>query len=185
MRVIGGELGGRRLEAPAGQGTRPMLDRVREAVAASLAPWIDGARVLDLFAGTGSLGIEMLSRGAAEVIALERDRRAYEALLRNREALGLKERLRALRGDALDPRHWGGESFDIAFLDPPYPFLAQAPGRTAVFGALGTLLAEHMAPDGVAVLHAPRFALSEREFPEGVTARERIYGTTSIWFLGE
>src|ERR1022692_5050286 len=101
MRVIAGEFGGRRLSAPRGRTTRPTSDRVREAVFSMLGP-IDGARVLDLFAGTGALGIEALSRGAARAVFVERDAGALEALRANLVGLGLAEpHARVRAGEAL------------------------------------------------------------------------------------
>ena len=90
MRVVAGRLGGRRLRAPRGRDTRPTSDRVREALFAMLGP-IDGVRVLDLFAGSGALAIEALSRGAAGAVIVERDGRAVEVIRANLEALGLGE----------------------------------------------------------------------------------------------
>ena len=88
-RVIAGSAGGRRFSAPAGQGTRPTTDRVREALFSALAPELPGAAVLDLFAGSGALSIEALSRGAARAVLVERDRRAAAVASRNLEQLGL------------------------------------------------------------------------------------------------
>jgi len=123
MRVIAGRFGGRRLAAPAGEGTRPTADRVRESLFSILGP-LDGARVLDLFAGTGALGIEALSRGAAHATFVERDRRALEALRRNLEPLGLEaDAVRVVAGDArrhLRDAAARGEAYDLVLLDPPY-----------------------------------------------------------------
>ncbi len=122
MRVIAGELGGRRLVAPSGTATRPTSDRVREATFNALesAGAVDGARVLDLFAGSGALGIEALSRGAEHVTFVERDRAALDALRTNLDTLGLgADRARVVVGDAsayLDGR------YDLVLLDPPYAF---------------------------------------------------------------
>src|SRR4051794_41398460 len=88
MRIVAGRFGGRRLHAPPGRGTRPTSDRVREALFSTLGP-LDGAVVLDLFAGSGALGIEALSRGAARVVLVERDARAAAVIRANLEALGV------------------------------------------------------------------------------------------------
>jgi len=124
MRVIAGSLSGRRLTAPKGRArTRPTSDRVREALFAMLGD-VEGASVLDLFAGTGTLGIEALSRGAASALFVERDSAALQALRANLSALGLAvpsaevhagEALVALR--AAQRR---GETYDLVFVDPPY-----------------------------------------------------------------
>lgn len=122
MRVIAGDLGGRRLVAPEGTDTRPTTDRVREAISNALASagLIEGAVVADLFAGSGALGIEALSRGAARCVFVENDRRALSALEENLETLGLSDRSRVVRGDAVAAAR--SVDIDIAFADPPYDF---------------------------------------------------------------
>ena len=116
MRVVAGALKGRRLAAPAGR-TRPTADRVREALFSMLGP-VDGLRVLDLFAGSGALGIEAASRGAAAVTFVESDRRALDAIAKNLAAVGLEATV--TRRDAL--AYLGGRPgpFDLVFIDPPY-----------------------------------------------------------------
>jgi len=124
MRVIAGRLGGRRLQAPAGRReTRPTSDRVREALFSILGE-LAGASVLDLFAGTGALGIEALSRGAERAVFVERDRAALRALRANLGALGLAGPAAEVRaGDALGAlalAHERRETYDLVFVDPPY-----------------------------------------------------------------
>ncbi len=130
MRVIGGTCRGRALRAPHGDGTRPTSDRVREAMfdvlGSALGPGgLAGASVLDLFAGSGALGIEALSRGAASAVFVERDRRAVAVVSANLAALGLAGgQVEVARADALA---WlagpgAGRAFDLAFCDPPYAF---------------------------------------------------------------
>jgi len=117
VRIVAGEHRGRRLKAPRGARTRPTADRVREAVFSILGD-IDGARVLDLYAGSGALGIEALSRGAASAVFVERDPRALEAIRANLAAIGAEPtvvRADALRFLARAPGH-----FDVVFIDPPY-----------------------------------------------------------------
>src|SRR3954462_7081455 len=120
MRIVAGQWRGRRLAAPAGRTTRPTSDRVREALFSILGP-LDGERVLDLFAGSGALGLEALSRGAGEATLVERDRAALEALRANVEALGADARV--IAGDVaafLDSAAAAGGHYDLVFLDPPY-----------------------------------------------------------------
>src|SRR5436190_9254717 len=120
MRVVGGELRGRRLAAPPARSAavRPTADRVREAVFSILAGAVAGARVLDLFCGTGALAIEALSRGAAQATLVDTK---PEAARRNLESLGLTDRATALRYDAARfLRRAGPGSFDLVFCDPPY-----------------------------------------------------------------
>jgi 16S rRNA (guanine966-N2)-methyltransferase len=122
MRVVAGELGGRRLVGPDGTSTRPTTDRVREAIFNSLgsAGLIEGALVADLFAGSGAVGIEALSRGAEHCVFVERDRSALRALDQNLDALGLRDRSKVITGDVLSVL--ADLDADIAFADPPYDF---------------------------------------------------------------
>jgi 16S rRNA (guanine966-N2)-methyltransferase len=124
MRVVAGEFGGRKLVAPEGTSTRPTTDRVREAVfnALTSAGVLNGAIVADLYAGTGAVGIEALSRGAEHCTFVERDRNARRALETNLATLDLNERSRVLRSDALSAG--AALDVDIVFVDPPYDFEA-------------------------------------------------------------
>lgn len=176
MRVIAGRLGGRRLHAPRGRATRPTAERVREALFSMLGPLHDEV-VLDLFAGTGALAIEALSRGAARAVLVERDRRALAALRHNLLELQLgpaevevrpEEALRAVR-----KARRRGETYDLVFVDPPY---SQA-------GELGRELAEALPP-----LLAPRARVvvegdARRDEPSALplaVQAQRRYGDTSI-----
>ena len=122
MRVVAGELKGRRLAAPVGGATRPTTDRVREAVFNALASLdvVVDARVLDLYAGSGALGIEALSRGAAHCTFVERDRAALAAIDENIATLGLGDRARVLVADGIAAA--SRVDADLAFADPPYDF---------------------------------------------------------------
>jgi len=126
MRIVGGTLKGRTLTTPQHEGVRPTSDRVRESVFNILAhagsyPAIEGARVIDLFAGTGALGIEAISRGARYCLFVESDTQSRALVRRNVEALGLTGVTRLFRRDATDLGPAGTmDAFDIAFLDPPY-----------------------------------------------------------------
>ena len=168
MRIIAGAYKGRRLSTPRGAVTRPTADQVRIALMDTLAPWLPGARVLDLFAGAGGVGLEALSRGAGHVTFVERDARAVAALRANVTALGVPSATRVLRDDvrrALAALARAGERFAIVFLDPPYD-TASTTATLAVLGD-GVLLdqgalvvAQHLtkrAPaDRVGTLHAYR-----------------------------
>ena len=121
-----------------------MLDRVREAMFSTLGDGIVGARVLDLFAGTGSLGLEALSRGAEEALFIERDPRVVKVLSENVKSLNLESKALIRASDALDPRSWkalGDEPPLVVFLDPPYPFLKDD-RRPKVFAAIEALVAK-------------------------------------------
>jgi 16S rRNA (guanine966-N2)-methyltransferase len=117
VRVVAGEFKGRRLHAPRGARTRPTADRVREALFSMLGD-VSGARVLDLYAGSGALGIEALSRGADSAVFVERDRAALAALLRNLQAVGANAEVR--RQDVARFLAQPEGTFDIVFCDPPY-----------------------------------------------------------------
>jgi 16S rRNA (guanine966-N2)-methyltransferase len=121
VRIVAGEFGGRRLLVPRDGRVRPTADRVREAWMSILAPELPGARVLDLFAGSGALGLEALSRGAAHATFVELAPASLEALRGNVEALGVDGRATVRRGDALRfARGLGTGEYDVAFADPPY-----------------------------------------------------------------
>lgn len=166
MRVAGGELRGRRLTGPRGE--RPTTERVREAVF-SILGGVEGARVLDLFCGSGALGIEALSRGAASAVLVDTDPRAARV---NVEALDLGERAETIRSDAcryLDRAPEG--AFDLVLCDPPYGLDDDTRDR------LAPLLSRALAPGGRAVTESsPELPLA-LELP---LARERRYGDTLV-----
>jgi 16S rRNA (guanine966-N2)-methyltransferase len=117
VRIVAGEFKGRRLHAPRGARTRPTADRVREALFSMLGD-VTGLRALDLYAGSGALGIEALSRGAASAVFVERDRQALDALLRNLDAVGATAEVRRQDVARFLARPEG--TFDLVFCDPPY-----------------------------------------------------------------
>ena len=188
MRITGGELRGRRLKTPTAEGLRPTQDAVREAVFSMLANVVGGARFLDLFAGTGAVGLEAFSRGAASVVWIERDPRSFRLLQENITALaGDNLWLKAVNADVFAwlgkaiPGRLGEPSppFDIVYADPPYE-TAASPDRTAeIMMALAT--AGVVAEGGYFV--AEQRAGSNSDIPattgwELVT--ERRYGRTKI-----
>jgi 16S rRNA (guanine966-N2)-methyltransferase len=136
MRVVAGLAGGRQLRAPVGRQVRPTSERVREALFNALGSLdaIDGATVLDLFAGTGALGIEALSRGAASAIFVDADARAVAAVKENLIATGLADRARVVQADVLRYLAGAPAPVDVAFADPPYAFDGW-PGLLAVLPA--------------------------------------------------
>ena len=126
MRIVAGAYRGRRIEAPRGRATRPTSDRVREALFSILGP-IDGLRVLDLFAGSGALGIEALSRGAAEAVFVDTDSRAVAVVRRNLAAIGVDAAVH--RRDAFAWLAGRSDTFDLVFADPPYSSASRTAGR--------------------------------------------------------
>jgi 16S rRNA (guanine966-N2)-methyltransferase len=171
LRIIAGEWGGRRIQAPAGRATRPTSDRVREAWMSAVAPAIPGARVLDLFAGSGALGLEALSRGAEQVVFVENAPAALKVLRANIDALGAQHRAQVVRADAL--RFVAGlapGAFDLALADPPYGRgLAEALVRSFLQRPFVALLGlEHGADDAI---------------PPVPGARTRRYGSTLLTLI--
>ncbi|MBI4485590.1 MAG: 16S rRNA (guanine(966)-N(2))-methyltransferase RsmD, partial [Acidobacteria bacterium] len=142
MRVIAGSLKGRRLKTPTWEGLRPTSDKLRETLFNVLAPRIDGARVLDLYAGTGAVGIEALSRGAAAVTFVEHDRRAQALIADNLSHCGIADGYAIIRAStvrALSDLRARGAVFDLILLDPPYADTETQ--ITAVLSESGAILA--------------------------------------------
>jgi len=168
MRVVAGEFRGRRLRAPRGMRTRPTADRVREALFSMIGD-VGGARVLDLYAGSGALGIEALSRGAASAVFVERDPRAAATIAANLRSLGLDEPVR--RQDALRFLAHAEGAFDLVFCDPPYDSVPRVAGPLAE--RLPALLAE----GARIVTESDKRTPLELPFPLLV---DRTYGDTRI-----
>ncbi|GIP36753.1 methyltransferase [Paenibacillus sp. J31TS4] len=123
MRVISGEAGGRPLKAVPGMGTRPTTDKVKEAVFSMIGPYFDGGKALDLFAGTGGLGIEALSRGMELAVFIDREKKSIDVIRDNLKATGLEKRAEVYRNDsfrALKALAKRDIRFDLVLLDPPY-----------------------------------------------------------------
>jgi 16S rRNA (guanine966-N2)-methyltransferase len=171
LRIIGGRWRGRRLEAPPGDKVRPTSDKVREAWMSIVHPYLLDARVLDLFAGSGALGLEALSRGAKAVDFVESDKKHIAQLEENIEALGADAVVTVHRGDAvrfLDKVPAG--KYDLAFADPPY---RQGLAREVAERWLDTRFASV-----IGIEHE-----SDEKLPSGGDSRQ--YGSTSITFFGE
>jgi 16S rRNA (guanine966-N2)-methyltransferase len=182
MRIVGGSLRGRRLKAPPGAAVRPTSDRAREALfnllahgAALRGVRLEGAVVLDAFAGTGALGLEALSRGARRAIFLEADRAALAALAANLRAVDQEDRALVLTRDATRPG-LAPETASIAFLDPPYGSGLAAPALAAL--AEGGWLADGAV---VVVEHGAREELDAPAGFERLVARR--YGAAVLSFL--
>jgi 16S rRNA (guanine966-N2)-methyltransferase len=175
LRVIAGRYGGRRLQAPPGDATRPTADRVREALFSILGVRVEGARVLDLFAGSGALAIEALSRGAASAVLVERDPRAVAVIRANLAAFALTEPDAVVFAGparaALRSASAAGDTYDLIFLDPPYRSAPEL-GRE-----LSAALEPLLSGGGRVVSESDRRAPLELTLP---LSHERRYGDTLI-----
>jgi 16S rRNA (guanine966-N2)-methyltransferase len=172
VRVVAGEFKGRRLVAPRGRHTRPTADKVREAIFSILGD-VSGLRVLDLFAGSGALGIEAISRGADETVFVERDPRAIAAIRRNLHAVHARAAL--IEGDALVFVKQEQRPYDLVFVDPPYDSASRLAGA----------LAEHL--PAITVEGARMVTESDKRMPLELPfplLTERTYGDTRIAIHG-
>ena len=177
MRVISGSAKGRPLKAVPGMGTRPTTDKVKEALFSMIGPYFDGGEALDLFAGTGGLGIEALSRGMDRAVFVDADRKAIETVSSNAKAAKVEERSEIYRSDAvlaLKAMAKRERSFDLVFLDPPYrmkdvPDLLQFMDANAMLRDGATVVVEHE---------------SAHAYPERIGSlalrRRAAYGETAI-----
>ena len=180
MRVIAGSAGGLRLAAPK-RGVRPTMDRVKAAIFSSLGDTVIGARVLDLFAGSGALGIEALSRGAASVLFVEEDRQSIAAIKKNLAKVNLTGRIRQENVFDFLRRSAGMENFQIIFADPPYE--QTKPGERYTEKLLSNeVLPQLLDSDGVFVLEKrPNELIPAINLWDVVRARK--YGATEVLFL--
>jgi 16S rRNA (guanine966-N2)-methyltransferase len=180
-RIIGGSAGGRRLQTPAGDATRPTSDRVREALFSALEARfgsLHGLRFLDLYAGSGAVALEAASRGAVGVTAVESDRRTARIVTANATALGFDVDVRAqpvasvLASSPAAP-------FDVVFLDPPYPLAAEEVAHT-----LELLVAHDWVEEGGAVVVERSARSVAPRWPDGLEVRrQKKYGETVLWYL--
>jgi len=173
MRIIAGQARSRRLIAPPGQTTRPMTDRVRESLFSSIAAWIPGSVVVDLYAGTGSMGLEALSRGAEAATFVEQDRAALSALRGNIETVDLGGRVVA--GDVGAFLNRASGPFDIAFVDPPYA--VPLPSLLEIMQKLSPLLTS----DGIVIVHRRAGEDPPEEIADLTLVDERAYGSAILW----
>jgi 16S rRNA (guanine966-N2)-methyltransferase len=172
VRIIAGERKGHTIFAPRGRETRPTSDRVRENIFNIVAPWVEGARVLDLYAGSGAMGLEALSRGAAGVVFVEADGDAVRAIERNLDKLRLTGatvvRTEAMTGLAQEAT--AGRKYDLVLVDPPYAMTD--------FDTLARYLPRVLADDGLAVLESA--ARTEPELAGLAVRTSRKYGSTRV-----
>ncbi len=176
MRIIAGTAKGRRLAAPRSGGTRPFTSRMKESLFAVLGSVVEGSRVLDLYAGSGSLGLEALSRGAESATFVESARPALEALRRNIAAVGLGGTVVGEPVEAYLRR--GGGPFDVVFVDPPYALGDD--DLEAQLAALSRLVAE----GGTVVVHRRAgTVLAPPPSTMLVVSDRRRYGGSEVWWL--
>jgi 16S rRNA (guanine966-N2)-methyltransferase len=177
MRVIAGSLKGRRLATPTWEGLRPTSDKLRETLFNVLAPRIEGMRMLDGFAGTGAVGIEALSRGAAHVTFVESDARAVRLIQRNLDHCGVGDRYAIIRARFADAaRMMSAGSFSLVFLDPPY----RAEDMAGVLEAATPLVA----PDGLVVLEHARRDVAPPVAASVVKTRDILSGDSALTIYG-
>jgi 16S rRNA (guanine966-N2)-methyltransferase len=187
MRIIAGEFRGRKLLPPQGDVTRPITDRVKQSLFDILTTWWGGHscppsfRVYDLFAGTGSMGLECLSRGAAHATFFESDRSALERLKKNISTLKVESRSQVIPGDLFK---WFSTNAptapaDLIFLDPPYRFLKDHPEKLRKLAQ--SIATDHLAPQGLIIFrHDEQDTL---ELPSLKTIDHREYGGMALEFL--
>jgi 16S rRNA (guanine(966)-N(2))-methyltransferase RsmD len=174
LRVIAGRYKGRRLKAPRWEGLRPTSDKLRETLFNILAPRIEGMRVLDGFAGTGALGIEALSRGAAHVTFLEKDRRAIALIRANLATCAIEADYNVVQGDVAAALGNEGAAFDLILLDPPYDLHPIGPVLEAAAACLSA--------DGLLVLE--RATRREPDVPAALTRlRDVKSGDSTLTFM--
>lgn len=174
VRIISGQYGGRNIQAPEGNATHPMGERVRNALFNIVGDEIEDAKVLDAFAGTGSLGLEALSRGAHEVTFIESDRTAQQILKKNIETLDVRDRATVINAKvaAWHATH-PDEQFDIIFCDPPFGDMQLS---------TVSLLFKHLKPDALMVLSQPGRGESLPAANGVVVVDNRSYGSAGLTF---
>lgn len=180
MRVIAGRARGRLLEAVPGRTTRPTSDKVRETLFNIVRPRVTEARVLDLFAGTGALAIEALSRGARHAVLVEAARRAAAVARRNLERCGFQDEAELLVQRDRQALPWlarRGDRFDLVFLDPPY---GRGLAQPALEG-LGRL--ELVVPGGLVILETRQGEEEPGPVPNLSLHRQHQIGSSALWFL--
>ncbi len=180
-RIIGGTAGGRRLQTSRGSTTRPTSDRVREALFSTIESWcgsLSGLRFLDLYAGSGAVGLEAWSRGAGVVTLVESDRRAATLIRTNARAVGYRAAEVLGTSVAATLRRPPRAPYDVVFLDPPYPLSVEE-----VDEALSELDGQGWLVPGALVVVERSARTTAPSFPDGFTdVRERRYGETTLWY---
>lgn len=177
MRVVSGSAKGRPLKSVPGSGTRPTTDKVKEAVFSMIGPYFEGGRALDLFAGTGGLGIEALSRGIESSVFVDMEPKSIDTIRMNLKATGFESRAEVYRNDAgraISALEKRGRAFDLVFLDPPY--------RMKHGDELMTTMADKglLQDDALIVLEHESSYTYPEEIPGFRRLRQALYGETAI-----
>ena len=180
LRVTSGTMRGRRVPVPHGKSIRPIPEKIRLALGNMLSERLDGARVLDVFAGTGSFAIEALSRGAESAVLVELDRKHAAFIRRTTEKFGISDAARVVVFDAFKPEKYlrPTDAFDVIFLGPPYPLLEDPADRKKFENLASALFHKHLADGGVMLAQIHKNILlstSGLNPPE-----ERVYGINKI-----
>ena len=180
-RIIGGAAGGRRLQTPRGAATRPTSDRVREALFSAVESWcgsLHGLRFLDLYAGSGAVGLEAWSRGAGVVTLVEQDRRTSALIAANARAIGYARANVIIGSVAAVLRKAPSAPYDVVFLDPPYPL-----DEDGLADDLRSLVEHDWLVPGALVVVERSSRSPEPTWPDGfVDGRTKRYGETTLWY---
>lgn len=179
LRIVSGTVGGLRLKTPKNVEIRPTQDRIKQVIFNSLIEAIEGAEVLDLFAGTGSLGLESLSRGAARAVFVEKEARCVASVTDNVALCGFAAQSRIVKMDVYEYlSHWQGETYDIVFADPPYEKIRSSLDESPFLEAVRPWVK----PGGLFVWE--HFSAQKLREPKSWTiVRDRDYGETGLTFL--
>jgi len=181
MRVIAGTHRGRRLSGPRGIALRPTSDKVREALFSILGTQVSGSRFLDLYAGTGAVGIEALSRGAASVTFVESDPKAVQLLQKNLQTCQLVNRAQVCVGQTaifLKRKDWWGGPYDVLFADPPYASPDEL--ETLIHAWRPGLLSEH----ATVIIEQDSRTTLPSSIDHGTLVRRYVYGDTALYLYG-
>jgi len=176
VRIIAGEFKGRTLIAPKSDTTRPITDRAKQSIFDVLSPLIEGSIVFDCFCGTGSMGLECLSRGASRAYFFDADRSALEGLRKNIDAVRVKDRSKVIAGDIFRLIRSVPDKAGLIFLDPPYRFLVERPEPLSVLSA--TLAQTHATPDTTLIFRHD--TKDQLVLPEWTRYDVRTYGSMTI-----
>lgn len=186
MRITGGSLRGRKIKTPHGPHVEPVPDRVRESLFSILQHVVPDSRVLDLFACSGSLGIEALSRDAQYVLFVEKNSPAANVISENLESLGITGNARIITGSAFNAISLlinSNDKFDLAFIDPPYPLSENPDSFKLIEQLIVSLFTETLKPEGIVVFRQRKGSKNPLSGHAGFKLDTRTYGTTQVTLI--